>query len=32
MSHAITVDDLSFAWPDGDVLFQGLSFAVGPTS
>jgi ATPase subunit of ABC transporter with duplicated ATPase domains len=30
MSHAITVEHLRFAWPDGDVLFDGLSFAVGP--
>jgi ATPase subunit of ABC transporter with duplicated ATPase domains len=30
MSHAIVVDDLTFAWPDGQVLFEGLGFAVGP--
>ena len=30
MSHAIVVDDLRFAWPDGQVLFDGLDFAVGP--
>jgi ATPase subunit of ABC transporter with duplicated ATPase domains len=30
MSHAIVVDDLRFAWPDGAVLFDGISFAVGP--
>jgi ATPase subunit of ABC transporter with duplicated ATPase domains len=30
MSHAIVVDDLRFAWPDGHVLFDGLSFVVGP--
>jgi len=30
MSFAIVADDLSFAWPDGEVVFQRLSFAVGP--
>jgi ATPase subunit of ABC transporter with duplicated ATPase domains len=30
MAHAIVVDDLRFAWPDGQVLFDGLGFAVGP--
>jgi ATPase subunit of ABC transporter with duplicated ATPase domains len=30
MSHAIVVDDLRFAWPDGAVLFDGIGFAVGP--
>ena len=30
MSHAIVVDDLAFAWPDGQVLFEGLGFAAGP--
>jgi ATPase subunit of ABC transporter with duplicated ATPase domains len=30
MSHAIVVDDLRFAWPDGQVLFDGLDFEVGP--
>jgi ATPase subunit of ABC transporter with duplicated ATPase domains len=30
MSHAIVVDDLSFAWPDGEVVFSGLSFIIGP--
>jgi ATPase subunit of ABC transporter with duplicated ATPase domains len=29
MSHAIVVDDLGFAWPDGEVLFDQLSFVVG---
>ena len=30
MSSAIVVDDLHFSWPDGAVLFHGLSFVVGP--
>ena len=30
MSSAIVVDDLHFSWPDGAVLFDGLSFTVGP--
>jgi ATPase subunit of ABC transporter with duplicated ATPase domains len=30
MSQAIVVEDLQFAWPDGEVVFEGLSFAVGP--
>jgi ATPase subunit of ABC transporter with duplicated ATPase domains len=30
MSHAIVVDDLEYAWPDGEVVFQGISFVVGP--
>ena len=30
MSYAIVVDDLHFSWPDGGVLFNGLSFTVGP--
>jgi ATPase subunit of ABC transporter with duplicated ATPase domains len=30
MSHAIVVDDLRFARPDGAVLFDGIGFAVGP--
>jgi ATPase subunit of ABC transporter with duplicated ATPase domains len=30
MSHAIVVDDLRFAWPDGAVLFDGIGCAVGP--
>jgi ATPase subunit of ABC transporter with duplicated ATPase domains len=29
MSHAIVVNDLGFAWPDGEVLFDQLSFVVG---
>jgi ATPase subunit of ABC transporter with duplicated ATPase domains len=29
MSPAIVVNDLGFAWPDGDLLFDGLSFTVG---
>ena len=30
MSHAIVVTDLRFAWPEGDLLFDGLNFTVGP--
>ncbi|MGH3483486.1 MAG: ABC-F family ATP-binding cassette domain-containing protein [Nocardioidaceae bacterium] len=30
MSHAIVVNDLRFAWPEGDLLFDGLGFTVGP--
>jgi ATPase subunit of ABC transporter with duplicated ATPase domains len=30
MSQAIVVDDLQFAWPDGEVVFERLSFVVGP--
>ena len=30
MSHAVVVDDPHFSWPDGDTLFDGLSFTVGP--
>jgi ATPase subunit of ABC transporter with duplicated ATPase domains len=30
MSPGITVSDLGFTWPDGSVLFDGLSFAFGP--
>jgi ATPase subunit of ABC transporter with duplicated ATPase domains len=30
MSHAVVVDDLQLFWPDGDILFDGLSFTVGP--
>jgi ATPase subunit of ABC transporter with duplicated ATPase domains len=30
MSHAIVVNELRFAWPEGDLLFDGLSFTVGP--
>ena len=30
MSHANVVDDLHFSWPDGSILFDGLSFTVGP--
>jgi ATPase subunit of ABC transporter with duplicated ATPase domains len=30
MSHALVVHDLHFAWPEGDTVFDGLSFAVGP--
>jgi ATPase subunit of ABC transporter with duplicated ATPase domains len=28
MSHAIVVNGLTFAWPEGDLLFGGLSFTV----
>jgi ATPase subunit of ABC transporter with duplicated ATPase domains len=30
MQYAIVVNDLTFAWPDGQALFDGLTFAVGP--
>ncbi|TCO45691.1 ATPase subunit of ABC transporter with duplicated ATPase domains [Kribbella antiqua] len=30
MSNSLTCTDLYFAWPDGDVLFDGLSFVAGP--
>ncbi|MET7276693.1 ATP-binding cassette domain-containing protein [Kribbella sp. NPDC005582] len=30
MSHSLTCTDLFFAWPDGDVLFDGLGFVAGP--
>jgi ATPase subunit of ABC transporter with duplicated ATPase domains len=30
MSHALVVNDLHFGWPEGDTVFDGLSFAVGP--
>ncbi|MGC4939584.1 ATP-binding cassette domain-containing protein [Kribbella sp. DT2] len=30
MLASLTCNDLTFAWPDGDVLFDGLSFAAGP--
>jgi ATPase subunit of ABC transporter with duplicated ATPase domains len=30
MPQAIAVEELGFAWPDGQVVFDGLSFAVGP--
>jgi|SRR5215211_89152 len=30
MSHAVVVDDLQLSWPDGDILFDGLSSTVGP--
>ena len=30
MPQAIAVEDLGLAWPDGQVVFDGLSFAVGP--
>jgi ATPase subunit of ABC transporter with duplicated ATPase domains len=30
MSHSLTCTDLFFAWPDGGVLFDGLTFVAGP--
>ncbi len=30
MTHSLTCTDLFFAWPDGDVLFDGLTFVAGP--
>jgi ATPase subunit of ABC transporter with duplicated ATPase domains len=30
MSHAIVVNELHWVWPEGDILFDGLSFVVGP--
>ena len=30
MAVSLTCHDLYFAWPDGDVLFEGLSFVAGP--
>ena len=30
MSYSISCSDLSFAWPDGDVVFDGLTFVAGP--
>ncbi|GAA1793332.1 ATP-binding cassette domain-containing protein [Luedemannella flava] len=30
MQHAIVVNDLHFTWPDGQRLFDELTFAVGP--
>lgn len=30
MSNSLTCTDLFFAWPDGDVLFDGLNFVAGP--
>jgi ATPase subunit of ABC transporter with duplicated ATPase domains len=30
MSNSLSCTDLFFAWPDGDVLFDGLSFVAGP--
>src|SRR4029453_17616512 len=30
MSHSIVCTDLSFAWPDGEVVFDRLSFTAGP--
>ena len=30
MSNSLSCTDLFFAWPDGDVLFDGLTFVAGP--
>ena len=30
MSYSISCTDLNFAWPDGDVVFDGLTFVAGP--
>jgi ATPase subunit of ABC transporter with duplicated ATPase domains len=30
MSYSLTCTDLFFAWPDGEVLFDGLTFVAGP--
>ncbi|MFC0626867.1 ABC-F family ATP-binding cassette domain-containing protein [Kribbella deserti] len=30
MTSAITCTDLTFAWPDGEFVFDGLSFVAGP--
>jgi ATPase subunit of ABC transporter with duplicated ATPase domains len=30
MSFSLSCTDLFFAWPDGDVLFDGLTFVAGP--
>jgi ATPase subunit of ABC transporter with duplicated ATPase domains len=30
MSPAIVVSDLAYAWPEGDVLFDGLDVTIGP--
>jgi ATPase subunit of ABC transporter with duplicated ATPase domains len=30
MSYSISCSDLTFAWPDGDVVFEGLTFVAGP--
>lgn len=30
MSYSISCSDLTFAWPDGDVVFDGLTFVAGP--
>ena len=30
MSYSLACTDLSFAWPDGDVVFDRLSFTAGP--
>src|SRR4051794_13054629 len=30
MQHAIVVNELTFTWPDGHSVLDGLTFAVGP--
>ncbi|HEU4947384.1 MAG TPA: ABC-F family ATP-binding cassette domain-containing protein [Kribbella sp.] len=30
MSYSLSCTDLFFAWPDGDVVFDGLTFVAGP--
>ncbi|MPZ94535.1 MAG: ATP-binding cassette domain-containing protein [Propionibacteriales bacterium] len=30
MTHSLSCLDVSFAWPDGDVVFDGLDLVVGP--
>ncbi len=30
MSYSLSCTDLTFAWPDGTVVFDGLSFTAGP--
>jgi ATPase subunit of ABC transporter with duplicated ATPase domains len=30
MSYSLSCTDLTFAWPDGDVVFDGLTFVAGP--
>jgi ATPase subunit of ABC transporter with duplicated ATPase domains len=30
MSYSLSCTDLSFAWPDGDVVFERLTFVAGP--
>ena len=30
MSPAIVASDLAYAWPEGDILFDGLDLTIGP--